>query len=114
MTLTVFLEKLSTTPNDVEFTDTMAVIDSLYNFTETEFRNGDTVNLAGQNNGSCKIFAFGKLNQLSEQHTLACFGKYYREDVLEHPDGEDHQNIRNFIQHGWSGVVFEGEALTEK
>ncbi|MBE0507222.1 MAG: HopJ type III effector protein, partial [Marinospirillum sp.] len=26
----------------------------------------------------------------------------------------DHQNIRNFIQSGWKGVTFDGQALTAK
>ncbi|MGL5142536.1 MAG: HopJ type III effector protein, partial [Acinetobacter baumannii] len=26
----------------------------------------------------------------------------------------DHQNIRQFMQNGWDGVKFEGQALTEK
>jgi hypothetical protein len=31
--------------------------------------------------------------------------------VLKNPDGTDHQNIRNFMKHGWDGVRFEGEPL---
>jgi hypothetical protein len=49
---------------------------------------------------------------LNEKQTLACFGKYYREDVLRHPENDDHANIRNFMLYGWEGIVFEGEALT--
>ena len=33
---------------------------------------------------------------------------------LGNPEGIDHQNIRNFMEFGWEGVVFEGEALTKK
>ncbi|NTS75512.1 HopJ type III effector protein [Catenovulum sp. SM1970] len=112
MTLNDFLAKLNDTPESVEFTDTMAVIDSQYRFTETAFKNGETQNEAGQNNGSCKLFAFAQLNQLSVEQTLACFGQYYRVDVLAHPENDDHQNIRNFIKFGWQGIVFDGEALT--
>ncbi|GAK84871.1 type III effector HopPmaJ [Vibrio ponticus] len=39
------------------------------------------------------------------------FGDFYRKDVLGNPDGDDHQNIRNFIAHGWNGIKFEGQAL---
>ena len=111
MTIDAFLEKLSQQPDNIEFNDTMVVIDENYTFTPTEFTNGDTVNETNQNNGSCKIFAFGLLNGLSEQQTLACFGSYYRDDVLGNPDGEDHQNIRNFIKTGWAGIQFSGQAL---
>jgi len=48
---------------------------------------------------------------LDAQQTLACFGDYYRVDVLQNPEGVDHQNIRNFMTYGWDGVAFKGEAL---
>ncbi len=98
----------------VEFQSTMQVIEDNYDFTETEFKNGETLNLAGTNNGSCKLFAFAKLQKLDEQTTLNLFGDFYSKDVLENPEGEDHQNIRNFMQFGWNGIEFSGTALTEK
>lgn len=106
MTLNAFLEKLQNNPENVEFTDTMAVIDELYDFTETEFNNGDLLNKVGENSGSCKLFAFAQLQQLSQQQTLACFGAYYRDDVLKNPDAADHQNIRNFMKYSWTGISF--------
>lgn len=106
-----FLEQLNATPDTLAFEQTMAVIDADYQFQETRFTNGDTVNAAGSNNGSCKIFAFGKLHNLTEQQTLHCFGDYYRKDVLEHPEGDDHANIRNFIKHGWAGIQFDRDPL---
>jgi len=114
MQLQDFLMQLSSSPNTIEFENTMAVIDEHYSFTPTAFSNGDCDNEAGQNNGSCKILAFGQLNGLSAQQTLACFGKFYREDVLGNPQSHDHQNIRQFIKSGWSGVVYEKQALTPK
>jgi len=111
MTLNAFLQKLTTTPDTIEFTDTIALIDSMYAFTPTAFKNGELENAAGQNNGSCKLFAFATLQGLSKEQTLACFGAYYRKDVLEHPHGADHGNIRNFIKYGWDGIVYAGEAL---
>lgn len=95
----------------VNFADTIAVITENYIYTPTAFRNGNVENAAGQNEGSCKIFAFAKLNQLNESETLSLFGDYYRVDVLQNPDANDHQNIRQFIQNGWTGVLFESEAL---
>ncbi|MEZ9565233.1 HopJ type III effector protein [Vibrio artabrorum] len=111
MELKTFLEALKKAPENVEFEDTMQVIDAYYDFFESQFRNGDVVNAAGQNNGSCKIFAFGLEQGFSEQQTLACFGQFYRNDVLGFPDNTDHQNIRNFMTHGWGGVAFSQPAL---
>jgi hypothetical protein len=111
MTLDAFLQTLNTAPNKVEFTDTTAVIDSLYDFTPTAFKNGELQNAAGQNNGSCKLFAFAKLQGLNKEQTLACFGAFYRKDVLEHPSGTDHGNIRNFMKYGWDGIVYAGAPL---
>ena len=111
MKLKAFFNKLNNTPGEIEFTDTMAVVEANYTFSETKFTNGDTINESGENSGSCKLFAFAQMNDLSIEQTLACFGTYYRKDVLEHPDATDHQNIRNFITHGWAGITFEGQAL---
>jgi hypothetical protein len=114
MALNTFLQRLHDTPESIAFNDTIAAIDAAYDFTPTAFTNGSLRSEAGQNNGSCKIFSFGKLNRLSLQQTLACFGDYYRKDVLGNPDGTDHQNIRNFMKTGWEGITFEGSALAPK
>ncbi|MER0440474.1 HopJ type III effector protein [Emticicia sp. W12TSBA100-4] len=114
MTLDSFLKKLNETPQEVAFTDTMAVVEALYDFTPTAFQNGDLHNEAGQNSGSCKLFSFAKLQNFSVEQTLACFGDFYHKDVLENPDATNHQNIRNFMKTGWKGISFEGTALTEK
>ena len=114
MSIDTLLQQLQTDPQAIAFSDTMAVIDAAYNFSETAFNNGDTHNDAGQNNGSCKLFAFAHLHNLSQSSTLALFGDYYRQDVLLHPKATDHGNIRNFIQNGWPGIKFYGEALTLK
>lgn len=114
MKLPDFLTKIKETPEEVSFSDTMETIDAFYAFVPQAFKNGDTYNEAGQNNGSCKIFAFAQLHELSKEETLACFGTYYRNDVLKNPEGDDHQNIRNFIKYGWEGIVFEGKAISMK
>lgn len=111
MELTEFLHQVTTEPLSVEFKQAIGVIDSNFTFTPTAFKNGDVDNEAGQNNGSCKIFAFAQMHNLTEAQTLAFFGKFYRHDVLEHPDNDDHQNIRNFIIHGWNGIEFSATAL---
>lgn len=101
----------------IDFKETMDVIAEHYDYRACEFSNGvqkPLVNAAGQNEGSCKIFAFAKLNGLDQVQTLALFGDYYRKDVLENPAGSDHQNIRHFMRDGWAGIVFASEALTLK
>ena len=98
----------------VDFKTVIQVIDSEYVFTPTQFTNGAQINEADTNNGSCKIFAFAQLNGLSEQTTLNAFGDFYTVDVLQNPDKEDHQNIRNFMKSGWEGIKFSGEALIKK
>lgn len=109
-----FLEKLEKHPDTIEFSETMDVIDSLYEFNPTDFSNGELRNRAGQNSGSCKLFAFAQKHGLDEQQTLACFGTYYRQDVLQHPGNDDHQNIRNFVKTGWQGIRFSANPLTER
>lgn len=102
----------------VSFPDTMAVIAYYYDYQPTEFSNGlgadRLVNAPGTNEGSCKIFAFAKLNRLTESQTLNLFGDYYRMDVLQDPNGTSHQNIRNFMKFGWKGIEFQDLPLTPK
>lgn len=112
MTLSELLAQLSQHP--VDFKTVMQVIENEYIFTPTHFINGDLVNEANTNNGSCKIFAFGLLNQLSEQATLNAFGDYYTQDVLKNSLGLDHQNIRNFMRTGWAGISYSSPALQKK
>jgi len=114
MKITDFIAQLRSNSESIAFQDTMACIEKNYVFTETAFQNGETFNEAGTNSGSCKLFAFAKENSLSVEETLACFGDYYRKDVLENPEGTDHANIRNFIQSGWKGIDFKGQALTKR
>ncbi|WP_294264800.1 HopJ type III effector protein [uncultured Chryseobacterium sp.] len=110
----MLFENLEKSAEDIQFKDVIAFIDEHYDFTLTKFTNGNAVNEAGQNNGSCKVFSFAQLNDLSKQETLNLFGEFYREDVLKNPEGTDHQNIRNFMQTGWEGISFEGKALKRK
>jgi hypothetical protein len=109
-----FLNKVKQNPELITFQETIEVIDSNYSFTPTTFKNGNQLNNAGENNGSCKIFAFAKINNLEKEETLSLFGSYYFDDVLKNPDGNDHQNIRNFMTFGWDGISFDGEALELK
>jgi len=112
MQLKNLLVKIKSQPELVEFSEVITVISENYYYQPCKFNNGELVNEAGTNEGSCKIFAFAQLHHLSEQATLACFGQYYREDVLQNPQGNDHGNIRNFIKQGWQGITFESDALS--
>lgn len=114
MSIVSFLEKLKEAANEISFSETIVVIEENYNFTPTSFYNGALHNEAGENSGSCKLFAFAQLQNLSQEETLSCFGAYYFDEVLGDPEGENHQNIRNFIKTGWHGIQFDGEALTLK
>ena len=110
----MILEQLEKSPEKIIFKDIITYIDENYDFAPTKFTNGNTTNEANQNNGSCKVFSFAQLKNLSKEQTLWLFGEFYREDVLNNPDGTDHQNIRNFIEFGWEGISFDGEALKKK
>ena len=107
-----FLSQLDTSAETVSFEQVMQVISDNYNYVPATFSNGDLLNEVGTNEGSCKIFYFAKLNKLTQQQTLACFGHFYRDDVVNNPHGNDHGNIRNFIQSGWDKVDFNSIALT--
>ncbi len=117
MSLALFLQQIL---NDeiISFDQTIDIISENYIYQPTEFSNGlaekTITNTAGSNEGSCKIFAFAKINQLNQQQTLNLFGDFYNKDVLNDPKGNGHLNIRNFMQFGWEGIKFTGQALTTK
>jgi len=114
MTVDELMQQLNNDPEQTEFSNVIAIIDANYDYQPATFNNGDAVNEAGSNEGSCKIFAFAQLNGLNKPQTLACFGHYYREDVLQHPNNDDHANIRNFMVSGWDGIHFESAALSPR
>lgn len=114
MNLKLFKDKLSNQPEAITFSETMVVIEDNYHFTPTAFKNGTLENEAGENSGSCKLFAFAKAQGLQKEATLACFGQFYFEEVLKNPNGTGHQNIRNFMKTGFEGLSFAARPLTEK
>lgn len=103
---------------EADFEDVLAYIHNHYDYQPTRFLNGlgadPVVNEAGQNEGSCRLFALAQLAGLSEADTVQLFGRFYRHDVLQHPQGQDHANIRRFLRDGWAGIRFEGQALTPR
>ncbi len=108
------IEKIQQTPEAISFQETIAFIDEQYDFSPTRFTNGEAVNEPNQNNGSCKIFSFAQLQNLNKEQTLQLFGDIYRVEVLQDPNGTGHQNIRQFMQHGWEGINFETSPLSKK
>lgn len=114
MNVEELLEQIKTDPESVEFKEVLLTIDEYYDYHPTRFSNGAVVNEAGENEASCKIFSFCKIHGLDEKETLACFGKFYRDDVLKNPAATDHENIRSFMACGWNALEFEGEALTAR
>lgn len=96
--------------NSLSFKEVIEFIETYYEHQPTAFRNGQVYNEATQNQGSAKVFSFAQLNKLDKTDTLHLFAEHYQA-VLKNPNGTDHQNIRQFMSHGWAGVVFEGEAL---
>ena len=99
--------------DSAKFADVLAFIEARYQHTPTAFQNGTQLNAATENQGSAKVFSFAKLEGLNQQDTLKLFAEHYA-SVLATPEASDHQNIRQFMQNGWDGVKFEGEALTAK
>ena len=97
----------------VTFAQVIEFIETYYQHQPTAFKNGDTYNEATQNQGSAKVFSFAKSNNLNAEDTLYLFAEHYR-SVLATPDATDHQNIRQYMVHGWQGIAFEGEALVLK
>ncbi|MGO4294040.1 HopJ type III effector protein [Chitinophaga sp. RAB17] len=109
--LITLIQKLK--DNSLPFKEVIEFIETYYQHQPTAFKNGEAHNEATQNQGSAKVFAFAQLNHLSQEDTLYLFAEHYQ-SVLNTPDGTDHQNIRQFMIHGWSGIVFEGQALLAK
>ncbi|PJJ80031.1 HopJ type III effector protein [Mucilaginibacter auburnensis] len=98
---------------ETPFAKVLEFIDANYQHQPTAFKNGDAYNESTQNQGSARVFAFAKLNNLNAEDTLHLFAEHYKA-VLDTPDGTDHQNIRQFMANGCAGITFEGEALKVK
>ncbi|MCK7609230.1 HopJ type III effector protein [Acinetobacter portensis] len=96
-----------------KFSDVIAFIEARYTHTPTAFKNGAQANVATENQGSAKVFSFAQINSLNQEQTLSLFAEHYA-SVLATPEATDHQNIRQFMIHGWDGVSFEGRALIAK
>jgi len=114
LTINELINRLNTNDETVGFNEVMQVISSHFSYEPSSFTNGEIINQAGTNEGSCKVFAFAKIHKLSEQATLNCFGHYYHCDVMQNPLADDHANIRSFIKNGWTGITIDNEVLVTK
>lgn len=112
-TIESLIKQIKNSHDELRFEHVMAVIETHYDFSPSAFRNGDVENSAEQNQGSCKLFAFALLHELSQEQTLNLFAQHYQ-SVLADPKGEAHQNIRQFMAHGWNGIEFVRFPLTAK
>jgi len=110
----LFNANLEMSGDDLMFQEFIDMCDEQYEDGLIEFKNGDIVNKPNENHGSAKVLSYAALADFDKETTLKLWGQYYR-DVKATPDGDDHQNIRNFMKYGWDGVDFyAGIALTKK
>ncbi|WP_159633820.1 HopJ type III effector protein [Sphingobacterium composti Ten et al. 2007 non Yoo et al. 2007] len=111
MSLNNLLHQLSA--KQIFFLDVLAFIEANYNYTPSAFKNGNQQNAATENQGSARVLFFAKINNLSKEDTLSLFAEHY-DAVLNSPEGNDHQNIRQFMANGWDTVSFDNAVLFEK
>ena len=107
---TVRIHLASLDAGHANFDDTLVLIDRHFEFQPTGFNNGPLRNDAGENAGSCRVFALGQYCNLSEADTLNLFAQHYQQ-VLGDPTGDSHGNIRQFISTGWSGIRVDQQPL---
>jgi len=107
---TILSDLASGQPN---FAGVLAYIDERYNHIPTAFTNGEQSNSESENQGSARVLYFAKLHNLDKENTLRLFAEHYLH-VLDTPGDSNHQNIRQFMQHGWEGISFAGMVLEPK
>ena len=100
----VFNANVEMDADSLKFEEVIEIIDTHYESGLIEFKNGDIVNKPGENEGSAKLLSYAALSGFDKETTLKLWGQYYR-DVLADPDGDSHQNIRNFMKTGWDGTL---------
>ena len=74
------------------FAESLAFIDTWFEFTPSNFFNNGVVNSHTENHGSAKVFALAQLSDFTKQQALLCFGEHYRN--LAHTPKNSHLNIR--------------------
>ena len=99
--------------HDYMLAETLKFIAEHYDYHPCVFSNGAQHNLAGQNEGACRLIGLAHLEGLSLQETLLAFGEHYR-SVLANPDAQDHCNIRALISSGLAGIRFANPPLKRR
>jgi len=56
--------------DDLKFEELMEVIDENYESQILEFKNGDILNKAGENEGSAKLLSYAALSEFDKETTL--------------------------------------------
>ena len=97
----------------IVFQDVLSYIEEYYTYTPSAFSNGDLRNSAEENQGSARVFYLAHLHSLNEEQTLKLFAEHW-DNVLDTPEASNHQNIRQFMKTGWSGIKFNDCVLRPK
>ena len=80
----------------------LAVIRMFYLIEPQEFEVGSYHNALGDNLDTLAIIGYAEVHHLTDSETLAMFCEAYTE-VLNSPDGDNHPNIRAFMDVGHKG-----------
>lgn len=89
--------------NQAQFADVLAWIDEHFLTQNVAFSNGDIRNDMHENQGSAKVFALAQRLHLNRLDTLSLFCEHYQA-VLDNPHGNNHANIRAFMQYDFAGL----------
>lgn len=69
MTLQDFKNKLQENPTAIDFSETISIIETNYEFTPTSFVNENTKSSSDQNLDSCKVFVFALNYKFTKEKT---------------------------------------------
>lgn len=95
------------------FSETLAFIESAYDYQPSRFLNGSLENASGENEGSCKTLGLALLEGFTTEEALLAFGEHYQA-VLANPNGNDHRNIRALMETGLPAVRFDTQPIKRK
>ena len=73
----VFNANLEMSGDEIMFEEVIEVIDTYYEYGLIEFKNGDILNQAGENEGSAKVLSYAALSDLDKETTLKVSCTFY-------------------------------------
>ena len=73
----VFNANLEMSGDEIKFEEVIEIIDTHYEYGLIEFKNGDILNQAGENEGSAKVLSYAALSDLDKETTLKVSTDYY-------------------------------------